>query len=89
MKKYFQQDKYSVGIVAGLGSELCAALLLWIGLLIAHEPIAAHLRWFGVIFIPLLLVLRYYAKKAIYVKATKAVITTFFVTFIAFIFIIL
>ena len=62
MKKFFAQDKTIVGIVAGLGSELGFCLALAIGLLVAGEPIMAHVRWFGGMFIPLILVLHNYAK---------------------------
>ena len=59
-KKYFQQDKISVGLIVGLGTIVVTALLLTVGLLIAGEPIDAHLRWYACVFIPLILLARYY-----------------------------
>ena len=85
MKKFFAQDKVLTGIVAGLGTELGFVLVLAAGLLIAGEPVGAHLRWFGGMFIPLILVLRHYAKSREHLKVVKTLIVVFFVTFIAFI----
>lgn len=86
MKRFFSQDKISVGLVAGLGSELLFCLLLAAGLLLAGEGIADHIRWFGGMFIPILLILRAYAKSRQYLTVTKTLIIIFFVTFIAFMF---
>lgn len=85
MKKFFAQDKVLTGIVAGLGTELGFVLVLAAGLLIAGEPAGAHLRWFGGMFIPLILVLRHYTKSHEHLKVVKTLIVVFFVTFIAFI----
>lgn len=85
MKKFFQQDKIAVGLVAGLGSEIGFVVALTIGLLIAGEPVTAHLRWYGGMFIPLILMLRHYAKGRDHLRVTKTLIVIFFVTFIAFI----
>lgn len=84
MKKFFAQDKVLVGIVAGLGSELGFCLVLAVGLLIADEPIAAHVRWFAGMFFPLILVLHHYAKGRTQLRVTKTLIVVFFVTFLAF-----
>lgn len=84
MKKFFSQDKTIVGIVAGLGSELVFCAALAIGLLIAGEPILAHVRWFGGMFIPLILVLHHYVKGGKHLRVTKTLIVVFFVTFLAF-----
>lgn len=84
MKKFFAQDKTIVGIVAGLGSELGFCLALAVGLLIAGEPILAHVRWFGGMFIPLILVLHHYAKGGKQLRVTKTLIVVLFVTFLAF-----
>lgn len=84
MKKFFAQDKVLVGIVAGLGSELGFCLVLAVGLLIAGEPIAAHVRWFAGMFFPLILVLHHYAKGRTQLRVTKTLIVVFFVTFLAF-----
>lgn len=85
MKKFFAQDKPIVGIVAGLGSELAFCITLTIGLLIAGEPVMAHVRWFGGMFIPLILVLHHYAKGRTQLRVTKTLIVILFVTFLAFI----
>ena len=84
MKKFFHQDKVLVGIVAGLGSELVVALLLTVGLLIANEPIGDHIRWYAGMFLPPLLVLRYYSKQKQWLRVTRTLIVVLFVTFIAF-----
>ena len=82
-KKYFQQDKISVGLIVGLGTIVVTALLLTVGLLIAGEPIDAHLRWYA--FIPLILLTRYYVKQQLN-TVTKTLFVVFFVSFIAFMF---
>ena len=89
MKKFFAQDKIIVGLVAGLGAELGFCLALALGLMIAGEPLMAHVRWFGGMFIPLSLVLHHYAKGRTQLRVTKTLIVVFFVTFLAFMFYIL
>ena len=84
LKQFFAQDKTITGIVAGLASEAGFAAVLALGLLVAGEPIGAHLRWFGGMFIPILLVLRYYAKGQNHLRVVKTLIVVLFVTFIAF-----
>ncbi len=84
-KKYFQQDKISVGFIVGLGTIVVTALLLTVGLLIAGEPIDAHLRWYACVFIPLILLTRYYVKQQLN-TVTKTLFVVFFVSFIAFMF---
>lgn len=88
MKKFFNQDKVTVGIVAGLGSELIVALLLWIGLMLAGLTINGHERWFGAIFVPILLILRYYIKKTTFNVVVKTLMVVTFVTFVGFLFVI-
>ena len=83
IKQFFHQDKISVGLTVGLGSMALTALLLTIGLLIAKEPVAIHLRWYGAIFIPLILIARYYVKQQLS-TVTKTLFTLLFVFFIAF-----
>ena len=85
MKKFFAQNKPLVGIVAGLASELGYVVVLARGLIIAGEPISDHLRWFAGMFIPLILVLRHYAKGKEHLTVVKTLIVVFFVTFLAFI----
>ncbi|MBR4506200.1 MAG: hypothetical protein IKP21_05450 [Bacteroidales bacterium] len=84
LKNFFSQDRPLVGIVAGLGSEVGFCLALALGLLIAGEPIGAHIRWFGGMFIPLILVLHHYARRREQLKVTKTLIVVLFVTFLAF-----
>lgn len=82
-KKFFLQDKVSVGLVAGLGSMAVTALLLTAGLLLAGESVEAHMRWYGAIFIPLILLVRYYVKCQLSV-VTKTLFVLLFLFFIAF-----
>ena len=84
-KKFFLQDKVSVGLIAGLGSMAVTALLLTVGLLLAGESVEAHMRWYGAIFIPLILLVRYYVKCQLSV-VTKTLFVIFFLTFLSFIF---
>lgn len=84
LKKFFSQDRPLVGIVAGLGAEAGFCIALAIGLLIAGEPIGVHIRWFGGMFIPVILLLHHYAKRREQLKVTKTIIVVFFVTFLAF-----
>jgi amino acid permease len=84
LKKFFSQDRPIVGVVAGLGSELGFCIALALGLLIAGEPIGGHIRWFGGMFIPVILLLHHYAKRREQLKVTKTIIVVFFVTFLAF-----
>lgn len=82
-KKFFLQDKVSVGLIAGLGSMAVTALLLTAGLLLAGESVEAHMRWYGAIFIPLILLVRYYVKCQLSV-VTKTLFVLLFLFFIAF-----
>lgn len=82
-RQFFHQDKASVGLLVGLGSMAITALLLTVGLLVAKEPINAHIRWYGAIFIPLILLIRYYVKQRLSV-VTKTLFVVFFLFFIAF-----
>ena len=89
MNDFFHRDSICLGILLTLGSEVLAALLLYVGLLIAGQSPADHLRWFGIAFVPPVLILRHYAKRRKQSTTLKAIIVTLFVTFIAFIFCIL
>lgn len=82
-RQFFHQDKASVGLLVGLGSMAITALLLTVCLLVAKEPINAHIRWYGAIFIPLILLIRYYVKQRLSV-VTKTLFVVFFLFFIAF-----
>lgn len=83
LNRFFTQDTLLVGLVVGLGTLLITSLLLSAGLLIAGEPLETHLRWYGGVFIVLLLLLRYYVKLQ---KATviKTLIVILFLSFIVF-----
>lgn len=88
MKKFFQQDKIIVGIVAGLGSELLLALLLTVGLIATGNwpPNESQIRWYaGVMVAPLLLV-RYYSKQKQWLNVTRTLIVVLFVTSVAIIY---
>ena len=87
MKHFFTQDTPLVGLVAGLGSLLLTALL--IAMLNSQlSALNSHLSWYAGSFIPPLLIMRYYVKLQ---KSTvvKTIIVTLFVTFIAFMFLLL
>lgn len=86
MKKFFEQNKVIVGIVAGIGSMLGFAIALTIGLMVSGEPVGEHIRWYGGMFIPLLLVLRHYAKRREQLTVTRTLIVLLFLTFLAFMF---
>lgn len=84
MKKLLNHNSVAAGIIAALGSEVLCAALLWGVLLIAGLPAEEHLRWFAVAFVPPVLLLRYYAKQKEYPTTLKTILVTFFVTFVAF-----
>ncbi len=83
-KAFFAQDSVTVGLVGGLGSMAAIVLLLWIGLVVAGEPVDAHMRWFAAGIVPPLLLLRFYAKKRSQPAVVKTLITLIFITFVAF-----
>ncbi|MBO4752865.1 MAG: hypothetical protein J5526_09030 [Bacteroidales bacterium] len=84
MKKLFQQNKVYVGILAELLSVVVPALLLFVVLTVFGISPMSRIRWFAGVFILGILVVRAYAKKKDFPKATKASAVTFFVCFIAF-----
>ena len=84
MKHFFQQDTVTVGLVAGLGSMLLFCLLLATVLQLTGMGLGGHERWFGGMFIPLILILRAYAKGREHLTVTRTLIVTFFITFVAF-----
>ena len=84
MKKLLNRDNIATGVIATLVSELLCGALVWVVLLIAGVTVGEGMRWFMAAFVPPLLLLRYYAKKQSYPTTLKAVITTFFVTLVAF-----
>ena len=89
MKKLLHKDSIALGVIATLLSELFCALLVLVVIIILQVPIAEGARWFAIAFVPPLLLLRYYAKILEYPMTLKAVITTFFVTFVIFMWIIM
>ena len=89
MKKLLHKDSIALGVVATLLSEMLCALLVLVVIIILQVPIAEGARWFAIAFVPPLLLLRYYAKILEYPMTLKAVITTFFVTFVIFMWIIM
>ncbi|MCR4659877.1 MAG: hypothetical protein K5650_06235 [Bacteroidales bacterium] len=84
MSNYLKQDRYDVGIVLGIGSLAIALALVVVGLTIGQVQVADNLRLFGLAFIPLILILRHYAKRKEQPKVTKALIVVIFASFIAF-----
>ena len=84
MKKFFLRDSVVSAIVAGVGVMAVFCFLLWLGLEMAGESISSHIRWFGAAFIPLVLVLRAYAKTKKHIVATRTLIVLFFVVFISY-----
>ena len=89
MKKLLNRNSVLVGITATLVSEILCAALVALVILATRTPLAENVRWFAAAFVPPLLLLRYYAKTREYPSTLKTVITTFFVTFIAFMWVML
>ena len=89
MKKLLHKDSMVLGIVATLLSELLCALIVLVVIIIMQVSLADGARWFAVAFVPPLLLLRYYAKIQDYPMTLKSVITTFFITFVIFMWIIM
>ncbi|MDY5970050.1 MAG: hypothetical protein SPJ13_08585 [Bacteroidales bacterium] len=85
MKKFFARDTIFVGVVAVLASELLFGLALGTALVLFNQPLEGNLRWFGLCFVPPVLVLRFYAKNRNQGLTTKSIIVSLFVTFIVFI----
>ena len=84
MKKLFQQNSVYIGILAELLSIVVPAVLLYVVLLLLNITPMSRIRWFAGVFIPGILVVRAYAKKKEFPKATQASVVTFFVCFIGF-----
>ena len=89
MKKLLNQNSIPLGIIATLVSEILCAALVWLVIFVTRTPLVENARWFAAAFIPPLLLLRYYAKVRDYPTTLKTVITTFFVTFVAFMWVML
>lgn len=84
MKNLLHNNNYLTGVIGVVVSELLCALLVYLVLLFFNLPLAENARWFALAFIPPILLLRYYAKIQDYPDTLKAVITTVFVTAIAY-----
>jgi RsiW-degrading membrane proteinase PrsW (M82 family) len=84
MKNLLHNNNYLTGVIGVVVSELLCALLVYLVLLIFNLPLAENARWFALALIPPILLLRYYAKIQDYPDTLKAVITTVFVTAIAY-----
>lgn len=84
MKNLLHKNNYLTGVIGVVVSELLCALLVYLVLLIFNLPLAENARWFALALIPPILLLRYYAKIQDYPDTLKAVITTVFVTAIAY-----
>jgi hypothetical protein len=82
--KLIEKDSILWGVIFCLAGEVLCALLLWLVLWIGGLGVEEHVRWFAVAFVPPVLLLRYYAHSKAYPTTLKAVIVTFFVTFVAF-----
>lgn len=89
LKTFLHKNQISTGVIVGLGLEIIGGFLLWVGLSAANIPIAANLRLFAAIFILPLLALRYYVKKTQHNVIIKTLMVLLFVTFIAYMFILL
>lgn len=87
--KLLQHNSVAVGIIATLLSELLCGLVIFLVLLIPALGMAGHERWLAAAFVPPLLLVRYYAKEVEYPLALKAAISTLFVTFVAFMWVML
>lgn len=84
MKNLLHNNNYLTGVIGVVVSELLCAFLVYLVLLIFNLPLAENARWFALALIPPILLLRYYAKIQDYPDTLKAVITTVFVTAIAY-----
>jgi RsiW-degrading membrane proteinase PrsW (M82 family) len=84
MKNILHNNNYLTGVIGVVVSELLCALLVYLVLLIFNLPLAENARWFALALIPPILLLRYYAKNQDHPDTLKAVITTVFVTAIAY-----
>lgn len=84
MKNLLHKNNYLTGVIGVVVSELLCALLVYLVLLIFNLPLAENARWYSLALIPPILLLRYYAKIQDYPDTLKAVITTVFVTAIAY-----
>ena len=81
---HFSKDSILTGILLSLGSELAVAILLSVGLLVAHQSIVQHLSWYAACFLPPILLLRHFARTQEHPLVTKTIATVLFLSFIPF-----
>lgn len=86
---FLHRNSIATGIIATLLSEVLCALPIFLLLLIPAVGLAGHERWFAAAFVPPLLLVRHYAKAEQYPLALKASISTLFITFVAFMWVML
>lgn len=84
MRKLLNKDSILFGVVATVVSELLCALVVWLVLLLLGYPLRDYARFFAAAFIPPVLLLRHYAVGKAYPATLRAVISTLFVTVVAF-----
>jgi len=89
MADFFKREGILQGIILATGSEILAAALLYVGLLVAGIPAETRLRWFAVCFVAPLLLLRHIAKRKDKTMTMKTIIVILFVSFVAFMFLLL
>ena len=89
MADFFKREGILQGIILATGSEILAAAVLYVGLLVAGIPVETCLRWFAVCFVPPLLLLRHIAKRKDRTLTMKTIIVVLFVSFVAFMFLLL
>ena len=85
MDNLFKQNKVFIGIFAEILSLALPAALLSVALVMFGISPLSRIRWFAGIFIPGILVVRFYARKKEFPKATKASVVSLFVCFVAFV----
>lgn len=86
MPSLIKHDGVLQGVLLAACSEVLTAALLYVGLLVAGQPIGEHIRWFAICFVPPILLLRHFAKRKEFPIVTKSLIIVLFVTFVAFMF---
>lgn len=89
MKALFKNDSAVSGVVITLGSEIVAALLVWLGLSLFGSGVDGNLRWFAIAFVSPLLLLRHFSKRKDRPVTTKSIIIAFFVSFILYVFVLI
>lgn len=89
MSAFLKNDTTIGGVVITLGSEIVAALLVWLGLILFGTGVDGNIRWFAIAFVPPLLLLRHFSKRKDHPATTKSIIIVFFVSFIIFMFVLL